>query len=145
VEDLSNEALRSVEKSAALAIRKVEEDAEEALRKVEGRSESQETIDLARQLVEEDAELARLLVEREIEIARLKAKEAVKKHLLDEETIGVMLNKIKVAVEIAQLKVEKAACVAHRVVLIEKTNHDIRQQKEIAEVSNRAKCSFSTI
>ena len=142
VEEMSNEALRSVEKSAAMAILKVEEGAEEALRKAEGEPESQETIELARLMVEEAAELARLMVEREIEIARLKVVESVKKHQLDEETIGVMLNKIKAAVEVAQLIVEKAVWVAHRVVLMGKANQELRQQKEMAEASNRSKRQF---
>ncbi|MBC8017193.1 MAG: hypothetical protein H7X83_01565 [Verrucomicrobia bacterium] len=142
VEEISDEALRSVEKSAALAILKVEEDTEEALRKAEGISESQETIELARLLVEGDTELARLLVEREIEIARLKVVETVKELQLDEKTTGAMLNKIKAAVEVAKTKVEKAAWVAQRVVLMEKANHELRQQKEMADASNRVKSQF---
>ena len=141
-EEISNEALRRVGTSVESAILKVEEAAGEALRKLEGMPETQETIEVARLMVEEAAEVARLKVEKETERARLKVVEAANKLQLDEEAIGVLLNKMKEATELAQLKVEKAAGVARRVVLTEVANHELRQEKELVEAATRAKSQF---
>lgn len=142
VEELANEALVRVGRLVESAILKVEEAAEEALRKIEDRPETKEAIEAARLMVEEATEVARLKVEKETAAARLKVVEAAHRLQLDEEAIVVVLQKMKEATEIAQLKVEKAAGVARRVVLAEVTNHNLRQEKELAEAATQAKSQF---
>ncbi|MBK5275184.1 MAG: response regulator [Desulfuromonadales bacterium] len=141
-EGFSNEALRKVGESVKLAITKVEEAAEEALRNAEGIPETQESIASARLMVEEAAEEARLQVNKETERAFLKVEEVASKHQLEEGAIGPLLQKMKEATEIAQLKVEKAAEVARRVVLMEAVNHVLQQEKELAEATTRGKSQF---
>ena len=141
-EEATNEALQKVGKSVDLALIKVEEAAVEALRNAEELPETQSTIETARLMVEEAAENARLLVEMETELARQKLLEQASKYQQDEETIVSVFNKIKKSAELAQIKVEKAAVVAGRVVLGEAANRELLQKKELAEAATRTKSQF---
>ncbi len=127
-EKSASKSLAEIEKSLCLAHKLLDVAAEEALLNAVSVPITQDSIVAARLLVEEAAAEARLLVELESRIAHKILVESVKKRRLNETQISEEHNLIKMAARLAQTKVDNAADLANRLIIVAEESNRIKTQ-----------------
>jgi signal transduction histidine kinase/ActR/RegA family two-component response regulator/PAS domain-containing protein len=150
----ADEALQKIEEAAEDALRKAEIASEEALRlfeEAEGPPQQmEEAAEAARLKVEEAAEVARQIVDEASIVARLMMDDESEAFQQEIEPTAVACLKIEKTAIMARLKVVKAAEVAVRRVKLsgerlqkeKELTKMLRQAKESAEATSRAKSQF---